>query len=449
MTDQDTGPGAGERALAPRAGLTTPENPWPLRLLSENLHAYIARCDPTWVEGQIIELNQRARVTYLTLRDVDEEISVPVTLFAREMQALETPLEKGMRVVAQVRPDFWVKTGRLSMIGHGVRPVGLGDLLVRIERLRRALAQEGLFDDSLKKAIPSLPGRVGLITGRNSDAEKDVVRNATLRWPSVRFEIRNVAVQGTTAVGQVMGALAELDADPRVDVIIIARGGGAFEDLLPFSDEQLLRAVAAATTPVVSAIGHENDQPLLDHVADLRASTPTDAGKRVVPDLAEEKAQVARARVVLDRAVVQFLDRERRALDSLRTRPAMAQPEGMILVREEDVDRLRDRAQRTMSHRIERDRTTVEQIKHRVRALSPQETLQRGYAVVQTADGTVVRGAEQVAVDDELRVRLAAGELSVRTAAVSERRPGQTGPAGNDPAQHDSTPHDADRKDHR
>ena len=424
MTEQ---PPAGDQrpAPAPRAGLTTPENPWPLRLLAENLHAYIARCDPTWVEGQIIEINERPRVTFLTLRDVDQEISVPVTLFPREMQALETPLEKGMRVVAQVRPDYWTKTGRLSMIGHGVRPVGLGDLLVRIEQLRRALAEEGLFDAERKRPIPQLPQRVGLITGRNSDAEKDVVRNASLRWPSVQFEIRNVAVQGTASAGQVMGALAELDAHPDVDVIIIARGGGAFEDLLPFSDERLLRAVADATTPVISAIGHENDQPLLDHVADVRASTPTDAGKRVVPDLVEEKANVARARAVLDRAMAQFLDREQRALESIRSRPVLDQPEGMILVREEDIDRLRERSQRTTAHRIDRDRTAIEQMKLRVRALSPQETLNRGYAVVQDDSGAVVRGTDQVAVDDELTVRLAAGELSVRTLELSERRPGQ------------------------
>lgn len=424
MTEQ---PPAGDQrpAPAPRAGLTTPENPWPLRLLAENLHAYIARCDPTWVEGQIIEINERPRVTFLTLRDVDQEISVPVTLFPREMQALETPLEKGMRVVAQVRPDYWTKTGRLSMIGHGVRPVGLGDLLVRIEQLRRALAEEGLFDAERKRPIPQLSQRVGLITGRNSDAEKDVVRNASLRWPSVQFEIRNVAVQGTASAGQVMGALAELDAHPDVDVIIIARGGGAFEDLLPFSDERLLRAVADATTPVISAIGHENDQPLLDHVADVRASTPTDAGKRVVPDLVEEKANVARARAVLDRAMAQFLDREQRALESIRSRPVLDQPEGMILVREEDIDRLRERSQRTTAHRIDRDRTAIEQMKLRVRALSPQETLNRGYAVVQDDSGAVVRGTDQVAVDDELTVRLAAGELSVRTLELSERRPGQ------------------------
>ncbi|NKE09990.1 MULTISPECIES: exodeoxyribonuclease VII large subunit [Kocuria] len=424
MSSDDADQPAQERTLPPRAGLTTPENPWPLRLLSENLHAYIARCDPTWVEGQVVELNQRARVTYLTLRDVDEEVSVPVTLFAREMAQMETPLERGMRVVAQIKPDFWTKTGRLSMIGQGVRPVGLGDLLVRIERLRRALADEGLFDAERKKPLPPLPQRVGLITGRNSDAEKDVVRNARLRWPAVEFEIRNVAVQGTSAVRGVTGALEELDADPRVDVIIIARGGGAFEDLLPFSDESLIRAVAAAQTPVVSAIGHENDQPLLDHVADLRASTPTDAGKRVVPDLVEERANVARARVVLDRAVIQFLDREQAALDSIRSRPVLDQPEGMILVREEDVDRLRERSLRTVLHRSEREQETIRQMKHRVRALSPQETLSRGYAVVMTQDGGVVKDSAQVKVQDTLAIRLALGEVTAAVTQTSQRQPG-------------------------
>lgn len=426
MSSDDADQPAQERSLPPRAGLTTPENPWPLRLLSENLHAYIARCDPTWVEGQVVELNQRARVTYLTLRDVDEEVSVPVTLFAREMAQMETPLERGMRVVAQIKPDFWTKTGRLSMIGQGVRPVGLGDLLVRIERLRRALADEGLFDADRKKPLPPLPQRVGLITGRNSDAEKDVVRNARLRWPAVEFEIRNVAVQGTSAVRGVTGALEELDADPRVDVIIIARGGGAFEDLLPFSDESLIRAVAAAQTPVVSAIGHENDQPLLDHVADLRASTPTDAGKRVVPDLVEERANVARARVVLDRAVIQFLDREQAALDSIRSRPVLDQPEGMILVREEDVDRLRERSLRTVLHRSEREQETIRQMKHRVRALSPQETLSRGYAVVMTQDGGVVKDSAQVKVQDTLAIRLALGEVTAAVTQTSQRQPGDS-----------------------
>ncbi|WP_309125658.1 exodeoxyribonuclease VII large subunit [Kocuria sp.] len=425
LEPQQEAQGDGARQVPARADRTTPENPWPLRLLSENLHAYIARCAPTWVEGQIIELNQRARVTYVTLRDVDAEISVPVTLFANETAHLDRPLEKGMRVVAQLKPDFWTKTGRLSMLGHGIRPVGLGDLLERLERLRRALAEEGLFDAARKQPLPLLPRRVGLVTGRNSDAEKDVIRNASLRWPAVDFEVREVAVQGAGAVRAVTAALQELDGLPEVDVIVIARGGGSFEDLLAFSDESLVRAVAAARTPVVSAIGHENDQPLLDWVADLRASTPTDAGKRVVPDVVEERGGVARARASLDRAVRTFLDREAAGLAGVRSRPALAQPQDMILLREEDVDRLRSRALSAVDARTLRDRDAVRHLRARVRALSPQETLQRGYAVVLDASGTVVTDASGVREGDRLGVRLAAGELGVRTETVSARRPGQ------------------------
>ncbi|MHC5558302.1 exodeoxyribonuclease VII large subunit [Kocuria sp. U4B] len=425
LEPQQEAQGDGARQVPARADRTTPENPWPLRLLSENLHAYIARCAPTWVEGQIIELNQRARVTYVTLRDVDAEISVPVTLFANETAHLDRPLEKGMRVVAQLKPDFWTKTGRLSMLGHGIRPVGLGDLLERLERLRRALAEEGLFDAARKQPLPLLPRRVGLVTGRNSDAEKDVIRNASLRWPAVDFEVREVAVQGAGAVRAVTAALQELDGLPEVDVIVIARGGGSFEDLLAFSDESLVRAVAAARTPVVSAIGHENDQPLLDWVADLRASTPTDAGKRVVPDVVEERGGVARARASLDRAVRTFLDREAAGLAGVRSRPALAQPQDMILLREEDVDRLRSRALSAVDARTLRDRDAVRHLRARVRALSPQETLQRGYAVVLDASGTVVTDASGVHEGDRLGVRLAAGELGVRTETVSARRPGQ------------------------
>ncbi|MCJ8503912.1 exodeoxyribonuclease VII large subunit [Kocuria flava] len=427
---QQEPPGGQARELPARADRTTPENPWPLRLLSENLHAYIARCAPTWVEGQIIELNRRARVTYVTLRDVEDEISVPVTLFAAETAHLDRPLEKGMRVVTQLKPDFWTKTGRLSMLGRGIRPVGLGDLLERLERLRRALGEEGLFDPARKKPLPLLPRRIGLVTGRNSDAEKDVVRNATLRWPAVRFEIREVAVQGAGAVRAVTRALQELDAHPEVDVVVIARGGGSFEDLLAFSDESLVRAVAAARTPVVSAIGHENDQPLLDWVADLRASTPTDAGKRIVPDVVEERAGVARARASLDRAVRSFLDREASGLVAVRSRPALAQPESMLLLREEDVDRLRTRALAAVDARTLRERDAVRHLRARVRALSPQETLQRGYAVVVDGTGAVVADAAAVRPGDALGVRLAAGELGVRAETVSARCPGERpGPA--------------------
>ena len=246
---------------------------------------HIDRAPSAWVEGQVIEMNRRGTNAYLTLRDIDAEISLPASAWTKVLDRQEIPLERGSRVVALIKAEFWLKTGRLNMSVKDIRPVGLGDLLARIERLRHALAAEGLFSDARKKRLPLLPHRIGLITGRDSDAKKDVLRNAALRWPAVEFEIREVAVQGNTAVAQVIAALRELDADPDVDVIVIARGGGALEDLLPFSNEELIRAVSAASTPVVSAIGHEADRPILDDVADLRASTPTDAAKRIVPDV--------------------------------------------------------------------------------------------------------------------------------------------------------------------
>lgn len=413
------------RELAQFARDTSPENPWPLSRLSSNLNAWIKKAPDAWVEGQVIEVNHRARVSYVTLRDMNEEMSVSVTLFSQEMAALQRPLEQGMHVVVNLKADFYAKTGRLSMIGRGIRPVGLGDLLERLERLRRALAEEGLFDPRHKKPLPVLPSCVGLITGRNSDAEKDVVRNASLRWPGVQFEIREVPVQGNGAAPAVSAALTELDQLDHVDVIVIARGGGSFEDLLAFSDESLIRTVFAAITPVVSAIGHENDQPLLDYVADVRASTPTDAGKRVVPDVQEERLRIGQARAALDRAVSSLIDREEQGLASVRTRPVLSQPDGMILVREEDLDRWRSRAWSAVNTATLRAQDTVAQMRARVRALSPQQTLNRGYAVVQTTDGHVVTDAHTVETEQPLAVRLASGELGVTVDTVSQRRPGE------------------------
>ncbi|GAA2511785.1 exodeoxyribonuclease VII large subunit [Kocuria salsicia] len=429
MNTSSSPEGAGEQERPPElpklARDTTPENPWPLSTLSHALHGWVQKAPDAWVEGQVIEVNQRARVSYVTLRDLQEEVSVNVTLFQREMARLERPLERGSRVVVNLKADFYVKTGRLSMLGRDIRPVGLGDLLERLERLRRALAEEGLFDPAHKKRLPVLPHRVGLVTGRNSDAEKDVVRNATNRWPGVEFEIREVPVQGTGSAKAVIQALQELDGMDAVDVIVIARGGGAFEDLLSFSDESLLRAVFAARTPVVSAIGHENDQPLLDYVADVRASTPTDAGKRIVPDVQDERLRLLQARAALDRAVSTLIDREQQGLATMRSRPSLSQPDGMILIREEDLDRWRSRAWSAANAQTLRARDAVGQMRARVRALSPQQTLDRGYAVVQTADGSVLTDAADAAPGQSLSVRLARGELGVDVTSSSTRQPGE------------------------
>ncbi|MDY3048988.1 MAG: exodeoxyribonuclease VII large subunit [Rothia sp. (in: high G+C Gram-positive bacteria)] len=407
-----------QRALAPYAQQTSPENPWPLHLLSQKLHEYIARCHPTWVEGQVIELNQRGRVSYLTLRDLEEEVSVSVTIWGSEMAKVKGQLERGSRLVLQLKPDFWVKTGRLSMQGSNLQPQGLGSMLAIIEELKGRLQAEGLFDPRRKKPLPLLPRRIGLITGRDSDALKDVVRNASLRWPAVQFEIREVAVQGNQALAQVSRALSELDALETVDVIILARGGGSFEDLLPFSEEALVRAVAAAQTPIVSAIGHEADTPLIDYAADLRASTPTDAGKRVVPDVREERELFASARYQLERTLEQFISAERKGLAQLRSRPALAQPESGLLARAEDLEALRSRAQLAAQQGLLRDRQFISQLRARVLALSPQQTLERGYALVQLADGQLVRDAQSLQQGQELKVRLARGSALTQVQAT-------------------------------
>lgn len=399
------------RQLAPTAGQTSPENPWPLHLLSNKMHDYIARCVPTWVEGQVIELNNRGRVSYVTLRDVDQEVSVSVTVWGSEMAKVAGHIDCGSRVVLQLKPDYWVKTGRLSMQGSNIKPVGVGSMLERIEQLRAKLQAEGLFDARRKKPLPLLPHRIGLITGRDSDALKDVVRNTSLRWPAVQFEIREVAVQGVNAVSQVTAALAELDALPQVDIIVIARGGGSFEDLLPFSEEAMVRAVAAAQTPVVSAIGHEADSPLMDHVADLRASTPTDAGKRIVPDVAEERLMFAQIRAQLERSVTQWVERERFGLAQLRSRPVLVDPASALLARAEDLERLRTRARAAVSQRVVRSRDEVAQLRARVTALSPQQTLERGYVLMQTETGQLVRDATLLSPGDTVKVRAATGSL--------------------------------------
>jgi exodeoxyribonuclease VII large subunit len=317
-------------------------------------------------------------------------------------------------VVVQAKATFWTKRGTLQLDARQVRPVGVGELLARLEHLKRVLAAEGLFERERKKPLPFLPRRVGLICGRGSAAEKDVVENARRRWPSVVFEIRQVPVQGPDTVTAVGAALRELDRDHAVDVIIITRGGGAFEDLLPFSNEALVRAVADAVTPVISAIGHDVDTPLLDFVADVRASTPTDAAKLVVPDLAEQRAAVGATRTRLHRAVTTRVAAERRHLTSLRSRPVMADPTAMVTARREELHALTARARHRVQASVHRAADQVDHLRAQVRALSPLSTLERGYAVVQHADGRVVMDREDVQADELLRVRVARGDFGVR-----------------------------------
>ena len=396
---------------APRS---TPDEPWPVRVVSQKLSAWIAKLGWVWIDGQVAQISRRpgAATVFLTLRDPSADLSLTVTTNRDVLDAGAPELADGARVVLHAKPEFYPARGTLSLRADEIRQVGLGELLARLEKLKKLLAAEGLFDRARKRRPPFLPNRIGLITGRASAAERDVLTNARRRWPAVQFRTINVAVQGPTAVPQIIDALKVLDADQSIDVIVLARGGGGVEDLLPFSDEALCRAVFGCRTPVVSAIGHETDVPLVDYVADLRASTPTDAAKRVVPDLGEEVRLIRVARDRLDRAVAGLIDRETHRLDALRSRPVLARPQVMLDQRAADVTALRDRAGRCVEHRLG---TASGELRHtvaRLRALSPAATLHRGYAIVQRTDGHVVRAPDEVAKGDPLRVRLAEGELA-------------------------------------
>ncbi|MGW4721779.1 exodeoxyribonuclease VII large subunit [Streptomyces sp. NPDC004291] len=400
---------------------TSAETPLPVGEVSRMIGGWIDRLGAVWVEGQITQLSRRpgAGVVFLTLRDPSHDVSVGVTCYRQVFDAVADVVSEGARVVVHAKPEWYAPRGQLSLRAAEIKPVGIGELLARLEQLKRSLAAEGLFALDRKKPLPFLPRRIGLVCGRASAAERDVLENARRRWPAVAFEVRNVAVQGVKAVPQVVQAVRELDADGDVDVIIVARGGGSVEDLLPFSDEQLVRTVADCRTPVVSAIGHEPDSPLLDLVADLRASTPTDAAKKVVPDVGEELERVRGLRDRALRTVQGLLDREERGLAHALARPVVERPLRMVEVREDEVSALLARSRRVLGHLLDRADSELSHTRARVRALSPAATLDRGYAVLQRADGTVVRSPEEVVGDEELRARVAGGDFAVRRVADS------------------------------
>ena len=384
--------------------------PWGVSLFSSKIKGWIDRLGTAWVEGEITQWGVSGGNVYGKLKDVDEDATIGFTIWSSVKTKLAADLKQGDRVVALVKPSYWVKGGTLSMQVFEMRHVGLGDLLERLERLRQKLKAEGLFDH--KQRLPFLPGCIGLITGKDSDAEKDVLRNAQLRWPAVEFRVVHTAVQGDRAAAEVTAALKKLDADPEVDVIIVARGGGDFQNLLVFSDETLVRTAAACTTPIVSAIGHEADRPLLDEVADLRASTPTDAAKRVVPDVAEELSRVQQARAGMRLRVTQRLSTERDRLESLRSRPVLANPASMIDSRADELGRYVSRSRELIDLSLERAHRGVTELTGQLRALSPKRTLERGYAIAQLPDGTALRDASSAPAGTPLRLTVAVGIVS-------------------------------------
>lgn len=394
---------------------TTREHPWPLAKLSENIKLYVEKMSPLWVEAQVVQLADRGatKMSFLTLRDVNEDISMEVSAFGNVVSAAGTPLTPGARVVAHVKPTFWTKSGRLALQAREIHPVGLGDLLARIELLRQQLQAEGLFAEELKKPLPFLPCKIGLICGHNAKAKDDVLVNATARWPGAQFVIREVLVQGNGAVAGVTGALAELDQLPDVDVIVIARGGGSVEDLLPFSDETLVRAVAAAQTPIVSAIGHEGDSPLMDLVADYRASTPTDAARRVVPDLAAELQGLSTTVAELRHRVLNRVQTEKQQLQFLLDRPVLTTPAASLQSHFEGLDNARTKLNNAVKLQVTQAQAELTAVTSTLQAISPQATLERGYSILKAPGKGVLTDANQVTKGEILEARLAKGSMIV------------------------------------
>nr|PZN25524.1 MAG: exodeoxyribonuclease VII large subunit [Mycolicibacterium hassiacum] len=402
----------------------SPDNPWPVRAVATRLAKYIDRLGGVWVEGQIAQLNMRPTVAFIVLRDPAADMSLTVVC-PRDL-VLDAPvkLAEGVQVVMHGKFQFHTARGTISLWANEIRAVGLGELLERIERLRRLLEAEGLFDPRLKRPLPFLPNLVGLITGRASAAERDVLTVARSRWPAVRFAVRNTAVQGPQTVPQIVEALRELDADPEVDVIVIARGGGDINALLPFYDETLCREIARCTTPVVSAIGHEPDNPLCDLVADVRAATPTDAAKRIVPDAAAEQQLIDEMRRRAARALRNWVHREQHLLDQLRSRPVLAQPLAALDARAEEIARVRAAARRDIVRLIDVESDRIGHLSARLATLGPAATLARGYAVVQTLpDAAVLRTTADAPAGTRLRIRVADGAIAAVSEGPADARP--------------------------
>lgn len=399
---------------------TSPEKPAPVRTIANAISGWIDRLGAVWVEGQVAQVNRRPGMAtvFLTLRDSVADLSITVTTSRTYFDSLPAPIQEGASVVIHAKPSYYASRGTLSLQAREIRAVGLGELLARIEQRRQLLAAEGLFAAERKRRLPFLPGKVGLVTSPGSAAERDVLEVARRRWPGVRVEVAAASMQGPRSAAEVMAALDRLDRDATVEVIVIARGGGSFEDLLPFSDEGLIRAVARVRTPVVSAIGHEPDTPLLDLVADLRAATPTDAAKQVVPDVVEQLTGLDQARSRMRRAVLGFVEREQHVLDAMRSRPAMADPRSLVDDRLAELDEHRARIRRSLGHRLDRAADDIAHHRARARALSPLETLRRGYAVLQDAHGHVVTSATGVEAGATMSVRVADGRIHVTATAT-------------------------------
>jgi exodeoxyribonuclease VII large subunit len=391
--------------------VSSEQTPWSVANFTNTLKDWITRLGNVWVEGQISQISPKKDVFFGELRDLVADKGFSIHSRRPDILAAVSELSAGDRVVALVHPDFWERSGKTSMDVLAIRKVGLGELLERIERLRQQLIKEGLTLAERKQPLPFLPNLIGLITGANSDAEKDVLQNTKARWPEVRFKVQHTPVQGDKAALEIIKAIELLDADPEVDVIVLARGGGSFQDLLVFSDEKVVRAVANCKTPIVSAIGHENDRPLTDEVADVRASTPTDAAKLIVPDVIEERKKISQALERISLRVVGFVQNQIELILRIRSRPILANPFTLVDERALQISQLEQNLSSQINNTLEKQQLLITGLRGQVRALSPKLTLDRGYAVVRDLNGHVLTEPRQAKTGQKLKITLSGGDL--------------------------------------
>ena len=381
---------------------------------------WLARLPTVWVEGEVTELRRHERwaTVFFTLKDPSDGSCVGVTMARGRFDALRLDLGDGERVHVFGRPELYKQRGEFKLRALTIERFGVGAHLASLERLKASLAAEGLFAESRKRPLPFLPRRIGVVTGNDAAAKRDVVTTIRSRFPPASVLVAETYVQGPRAAGEIVAAIGALCEQPEVDVVVLTRGGGSFEALLPFSDERVVRAVAGCPVPVVSAVGHEQDTPLCDLAADVRASTPTAAGKLVVPELTELWGRLDRARGALARSVRRSLEHDRQRLarsgERLRAGPRQAvQREGLRL------ERTRERLRLAPALAVERKRAVLESIAAKLPALSPVQTLQRGYAIVRTESGEVVASSGDVSAGAHVDVTLADGGFGARVEDVT------------------------------
>jgi len=389
-----------------------PEHPFTVAQLSQRVAEAVSKWGTAWVEGELIKFQHKAGGhAYPSLRDLTTGATISLVIFNNVLVAAGEEFQDGDRVVINGVMDFYQARGSLSFKVSAIKKVGIGVLMAEIEARRAKIIAEGLADPAKKQKLPFLPNCIGLITASNSDAEKDVKQNVLLRWPDAKFKMENVSVQGPECPPTVIAAIQKLDADPEVDVIIITRGGGGFLELMGFSDEALVRAVAGCKTPIISAIGHENDRPIIDDVSDLRASTPTDAAKRVVPDVVEERRKIKDSISRMVNIIGTFVAHQVTLIQQIRQNPLLKDPHAYLAQRSDDLVRAISDLRDEMDSRLEKQATELVNKRNLLRSLSPQSTLDRGYAVVRDASGQVITDPKAVSSGLELEVTLAKGEI--------------------------------------